>query len=157
MHRDTVTRSWDPLLCYSSTTITSMLHDNARSTCCKYLYTIPGSWKHPSFLNGQHTHRTCQPFEHIVMLWIGVYDSVFQFLSIYSNFAQPLKRCGPHSTGHNQQPDHSMQRRCVALREANGSHTRYWWVLDTQTPPNTVKLYILEWPFILDSLSPPIQ
>ncbi len=33
----------------------------------------------------------------------GVYDSVFQFLPISSNFTQPLKRSGP--TSHNQQPD----------------------------------------------------
>ncbi len=53
MHRDTVTRYWGPLLCHSSTTITS---------CCS--------------MN-------------------GVYDRVFQFLPISSNFAQPLKRSGP--------------------------------------------------------------
>ncbi len=39
----------------------------------------------------------------------------------------------------------SMRRRCVALREANGGHTRY-------PPPNTIKLHILEWPFIVASL-----
>ncbi len=38
----------------------------------------------------------------------------------------------------------SMRRRCVALREANGGHTRY--------PPNTVKMHILEWLFIVASL-----
>ncbi len=48
----------------------------------------------------------------------------------------------------------SMRRRCVALREANGGHTRYWLVIRTpQTPsPNTLKLHILEWPFIVASL-----
>ncbi len=40
----------------------------------------------------------------------------------------------------------SMWMRCVALREANGGHTRYWLVF---RPPNTVKLHILEWPFIV--------
>ncbi len=44
----------------------------------------------------------------------------------------------------------SMRRRCVALREANGGHTRYWLVF--RTPPHTVKLPILEWPFIVASL-----
>jgi hypothetical protein len=29
------------------------------------------------------------------MLWINVYDSVFQFPSISSNFAQPLKSSRP--------------------------------------------------------------
>jgi hypothetical protein len=33
------------------------------------------------------------------MLWIDVYDSVFQFPPISSNFAQK------HSVGHNEQPD----------------------------------------------------
>ncbi len=41
----------------------------------------------------------------------------------------------------------SMRRRWVALREANGGHTRYWLDTDTpRTPPNTVKMYFLEWP-----------
>ena len=39
------------------------------------------------------------------MLWIDVYDSVFQFPPVSNNFAQPLKRSGTNSTGHNQQPD----------------------------------------------------
>ncbi len=47
----------------------------------------------------------------------------------------------------------SMRRRCVALREANGGHTRYWLVFGPPPdPPNTVKLHILEWPFIVASL-----
>ncbi len=41
----------------------------------------------------------------------------------------------------------SIRSRCVALREANGDHTRYWLVFG---PP--VKLHILEWPFIVASL-----
>ncbi len=45
----------------------------------------------------------------------------------------------------------SMRRRCVALREANGGHTRHWLVFGPP-PPNTVKPHILEWPFFLASL-----
>ncbi len=45
--------------------------------------------------NRQHTHRTCHPLSIFGMLWIGVYNSMFQFLPISSNFAQPLKRSGP--------------------------------------------------------------
>ncbi len=37
----------------------------------------------------------------------------------------------PQATINN--PINSMQRRCVALREANGGHTRYWLVLRTST------------------------
>ncbi len=95
MHRDTVMRSWGPLLCHSSTTITS---------CCSMIMhgpmlqgSVHNSWKLKTsqFLHGQHTHRTCHPLSMFRMLWIGVYDSVFQFLPISSNFAQPLKRSGP--------------------------------------------------------------
>ncbi len=105
MHRDTVTRSWGPLLCHSSTTITS---------CCSMIMhgpmlqgSVHNSWKLKTsqFLHGQHTQWTCHPLSMFGMLWIGVYDSVFQFLPISSNFAQPLKRMDQHSTGHNQQPD----------------------------------------------------
>ncbi len=95
MHRDTVTRSWRPLLCHSSTTIAS---------CCSMIIhgpmlqgSVHNSWKLKTsqFLHGQHTHRTCHLLSMFGMLWIGVYNSVFQFLPISSNFAQPLKRSGP--------------------------------------------------------------
>ncbi len=94
MHRDTVTRSWGPLLCHLSTTITS---------CCSMIMhgpmlqgSVHNSWKLKTsqFLHGQHTHRTCHPLSMFGMLWIGIYDSVFQFLPISTNFAQPLKRSG---------------------------------------------------------------
>ncbi len=94
MHKDTVTRSWGPLLCHSSTTITS---------CCSMIMhgpmlqgSVHNSWKLKTsqFLHGQHTHWTCHPLSMFGMLWIGIYDSVFQFLTISSNFAQPLKRSG---------------------------------------------------------------
>ncbi len=58
IHRDTATRSWDPLLCHSSTTITS---------CCSMIMHSPmlqgsvhNSWKLKTsqFLHGQHTHLT---------------------------------------------------------------------------------------------------
>ncbi len=90
MHRDTVTRSWGSLLCNSSTTITS---------CCSMIMhgpmfqgSVHNSWKLKTsqFLHGQHTHRTCHPLSMFGMLWIGVYDSVFQFLPISSNFTQPF-------------------------------------------------------------------
>ncbi len=39
-------------------------HDNATAPCCKDLYTLPGSWKHPSsctasILTGHVTHWAC--------------------------------------------------------------------------------------------------
>ncbi len=66
------------------------------------------------------------PLSMFGMLWSGVYVSVFQFLPISSNFTQPLKRSGPttpQATINNL--INSMRRRCAALREANGGHTRY--------------------------------
>ncbi len=95
MHRDTMMRSWGPLLCHLSTTITS---------CCSMMMhgpMLPGSvhnsWKLKTsqFLHGQHTHRTYHPLSVFRMLWIGVFDSELQFLPISSNFTQPLKRSGP--------------------------------------------------------------
>ncbi len=69
-----------PLLCHSSTTITSCLqHDNARPHVVKICTPIPGSWKTSQFnalasiLTGHVTH-----WGMFAMLWIGVYDSVFQ-------------------------------------------------------------------------------
>ncbi len=134
MHRDTVTRSWGPLLCYSSTTITSH---------CSMIMHGPmlqgsqhNSWKLKTsqFLHGQHTHRTCHPLSMFGMLWIGVYDSVFQFLPISSKFAQPLKWTNiPQATINNL--INSMRRWCVALHEVNGGHTRYWLVFAPPPPP----------------------
>ncbi len=69
-------------------------HDNARPhvarICTQFL-----QLKTSQFMHGQHTHQTCHPLSMFGMLWISVYDSVFQFLPISSNFAQPLKRSGP--------------------------------------------------------------
>ncbi len=126
MHRDTVTRSRGPLLCHSSTNITScrsmIIHGPVLQG------SVHNSWKlkKTQFLHGQHTHHTCHPLRMFGMLWIGVYDSMLQFLAISRNFTQPLKRSGP--TLHRPQSTtwSNLRRRCVALREANGGHTRYW-------------------------------
>ncbi len=78
-YRDTVMRSWGLLLCHSSTTNTS---------CCSMLQgSVHNSWKLKTsqFLYGQHTHQTCHPLSMFGMLWIGIYDSVLQFLPISSN------------------------------------------------------------------------
>ncbi len=97
MHRYTVTRSWGPLMCHSSTTITSYSSMIMHGPMLQG--SVHNSWKLKTshFLLGQHTHRTCHPLSMFGMLWIGVYDSVFQFLPISSNFTQPLKRSGPTS------------------------------------------------------------
>ncbi len=46
-----------------------------------------------------------------------------------------------------------MRRKCVELRETNGGHNQiFTGFLDHPDTPNTVKLQILEWPFIVASL-----
>ncbi len=73
------------------------------------------------------------------------YDSVFQFLPISSNFAQALKRSGP--TFHSPQ-----STTWSALCEGDVLHCMRQMVVTDTDPPHTVKLHILEWPFIVVSL-----
>lgn len=90
-HRDSVTRSWGPLLCHCSTTVTS---------CCSMTHSPvfqgpPHGSRKPrtsQFLQGWKIDRTCLPSSLFGMLWIRVDDSVLQFLPISSNFPQPVKR-----------------------------------------------------------------
>ena len=95
MHRNTMTRSWGPLSCHSSADITScfsmIMHHGPMSQG-----SVHNSWrlKMSQFFHGLHTHQTCYRLSMFGMLWINVYDSVFQFPPISSNFAQPLKRSG---------------------------------------------------------------
>ncbi len=150
MHRDTVTEILRPIVVPFILTITS---------CCSMIMhgpmlqgSVHNSWKLKTsqFLHGQHTHRTCHPLSMFGMLWIGIYDSVFQFLPISSNFTQPLKRSGP--TLHRPQ---STTR--WTLCEGDVLHCARQMVVTPATdwfsdPPNTVKLHILEWSFIVASL-----
>ncbi len=96
MHRDIVMRSWGPLLCHSSMTITSCCSMIMHGPCCKDLFTIPGSWKHPSscmasILTGHVTHWAC----------LGCSGSVYMTACSgswqYQATSQPLKRSGPTS------------------------------------------------------------
>ena len=92
MHRDTVTRSRGPLSCHSSTAITSCFSMIMHSPMSQG--SVHNSWKlrMSQFFHGLHTHHTCHPLSMCGMLWIDLYSSVFHFLPISSNFAQPLKR-----------------------------------------------------------------
>jgi len=101
MQRDTVTRSWGPLLRHSSQTITSccsMIKEHSR------VATVHSSWKLKTskFLHGHHTNRTCHPLRIDGMLWIGVYDSLFQYPAFPHSHWRGVDQ---HSTGHNQHPD----------------------------------------------------
>ncbi len=145
-------RDIGPLLCHSSTTITS---------CCSMIMhgpmlqgSVHDSWKLKTsqFLHGQRTLRTCHPLSMFGMLWIGVYDNVFQFLPISSNFTQPLKRSG--QTLHRPQ-----STTWSTLCEGDVLHCVRQMVVRPDTdwfsyppPRSAVKLHILEWPFIVASL-----
>ncbi len=151
MHRDTVTRSWGPLLCHSSTTITS---------CCSMIMhgpmlqgSVHHSWKlkRSQFLHGQHTHRTCHPLSMFGMLWIGVYDSVLEFLTIsIATSHSHWRGVDQHSSDRNQQPDqlYAKEMCCTAWSKWRSHQV----LTGFRTRPNTMKLHILEWPFIVTSL-----
>ncbi|KAK5886541.1 hypothetical protein CesoFtcFv8_017566 [Champsocephalus esox] len=96
---------------------------------------VHNSWrmKTSQFLHDQHTHRTSHPLSMFGMLWIGVYDSVFQFLPISSNLAQPLKRSGTNI------PQATINNLINSMRPP-------------PDPPNKAKLHVSEWPFIVASL-----
>jgi hypothetical protein len=74
--------------------------------------------KMSQFFHGLHTHQIHQPLSMFAMLWIDVYDSVFQFTAIEEEWDNI-----PQATMNN--PINSMRRRCVMLYEANGCDTRY--------------------------------
>ncbi len=94
MHRDTLTRSWGPLLCHSSTTIT---------LCCSIIMHGPmlqGSVHNSCILTGHVTHWAC----------LGCSGSAYT-TACSSSCQYPAtshshwRGVDQHSTGHNQQPD----------------------------------------------------
>ncbi len=105
MHRDTVTRSRGPLLVHSSTIISSCCSIIMPGPCCKDLYTIPGSWKHPSSCLASILTR-------YVTHWAYLGCSGSAYTTVHSSSCQypatshsHWRGVDQHSTGHNQQPD----------------------------------------------------
>ena len=94
IHRNTVTRSWGRLLCHSFAALTSCFSMIKHGPMSQG--SVHNSWKvkMSQFFHCLHTHQTCHPLSMFGMFWIDVFDSVFQFLPISSNFSQPLKRSG---------------------------------------------------------------
>ena len=87
------------------------------------------------FFYGLHPLQTCHPLSIFGMLWIDVYDSVFQFPPISSNFGLAIEEEWdniPQATINSL--IQSMRRKCVVLYDANGGHIRYWLVF-WFTPP----------------------
>ncbi len=150
-YRDEILR---PLLCHSSTTITS---------CCSMIMHSPmlqgsvyNSWKMKTshFLHGQHIHWTCHLLSMFGMLWICVYDRMFQFLPISSNFTQPLKRSGPTSHRPQSTTWSTLCEKDVlhCVRQMVVTPDTDWYQYQSVPPPNTLKLHILKWPFIVATL-----
>ncbi len=135
--------------------VVPFIHDI--TSCCSIIMhgpmlqeSVHNSWKLKTsqFLHGQHTHRTCHPLSMFGMLWIGVYDSVFQFLPTSSNFAQPLKRSWP--SFHRPQ-----STTWSTLCEGDALHCLRQMVVmvsDPLGPPQYSKTAHLEWSFIVASL-----
>ncbi len=105
MHRDTVTRSWSPLFCHSSTTITS---------CCSMIMHSPmlqgsvhNSWKLKTsqFLHGQHTHRTCHPLSMLGCSGSAYTTACSSSCQYPATSHSHWRGVDQHSKGHNQQPD----------------------------------------------------
>ena len=89
---------------------------------------VHNSWKlkMSQFFHGLHTHQTCHPLSMFGMLWVEVYDSVFQFPDNIQQLCTAIEEEWdniPQTTINSL--INSMQRRYVVLHEANGDHFRY--------------------------------
>ncbi len=126
IHRDTMTRSWGPLLCHSSTTITSccsmIMHGRVARICTQFLEAenIPVfAW--PAY------SPDISPIEHV---WDALDRRIRQRVPVPAKLHTAIEEEWTNiqqATINNL--INSMWRRCVALREANGGHTRYWLVI----------------------------
>ncbi len=130
IHRDTVTRFWDPLLCHLSTTITS---------CCSMIMhgpmlqgSVHNSWKLKTsqFLHGQHTHLT-RHVTHWACLGCSALDRrIRQRVPVPANIQQLRTAIEEERTNISQSTTWS------TLCEGDVLHcTRYWLVFG---PPLTL-------------------
>ncbi len=121
MHRDTVMRSWGPLLCHSSTTITS---------CCSMIMhgpmlqgSVHNSWKLKTskFLHDQHTHRTCHH-------WACLGCSGSAYTTVCSSSCQYPATSHSHWRGVDQHPtDHNQQPNQLYVKEMCCTAWGKWW------------------------------
>jgi hypothetical protein len=126
MHRDNLTISWSPLLSHSSTTITScfslIIHGPMSQGSLHNSWKLKMSHFFPLLAHSPDMSN----IEHVCDALINMYDTVFQFPPISSNFAQPLKRSG--TTFHSL--INSMRRRCVTLQRQIVVATNTDWFSD---------------------------
>ena len=100
-----MTRSRRPLSCHSSTAITSCFSMIMHGPMVQG--SVHKSWKlkMSQFIHGLHT-QTCHPLSMFGMLWIDVYNHMFQFPPISSNFSDNIPQVTINSL------IKSMRRRC---------------------------------------------
>ncbi len=107
-------------------------------SCCKDLYTIPGSWKAENIpvLAWPAYSPDMSPIEHV---WDALDRRIRQCAPVPANIQQLHTAIKEEWTNITQTTINnlinSMWRRCVALCEANGGHTKYWLV---PNPPGCV-------------------
>ncbi len=146
MHRDTVMRSWGPLLCHSSTTITScgsmIMHGPMLQG------SVHNSWKLKKIpvLAWPAYSPKMSPIEHV---WDALDRHIWQRVPVPAYIQQHRTAIEEEWTNFPQATINNlinyMRRRWVALQMVVAPDTD--WFSD---PPNTAKL--LEWPFIVASL-----
>ncbi len=145
MHRYNMTRSCGPLLCHSSMNITS---------CCSMIMHCPmlqgsvhNSWKLKTsqFLHGQQSPGM-SPIEHV---WDALDRRIRQRVPVLANIPQLHTAIEEEWTNMPQSTTWSTLwedvLHCVRQMVVTPD-------TDPPPPPNTVKLYILELPFIVASL-----
>ncbi len=128
-------------------------HDNARSHDARICTKFPEAENIPVLAWPAHS-PDMSPIEHV---WDALDRRIRERVPVPANIQQLRTAIEeewtniPQATINNL--INSMQRRCVALCEANGGHTD-WFSEPTPEPPNTVKhkKHILEWPFNVASL-----
>ncbi len=114
---------------------------------------VHNSWKLKTsqFLHDQHTHQDMSPIEHV---WDALDRRIRQRVPVPANIHQLRTAIEEEwtniATGHNQQPDQLYSEEDVlhCVRQMVVTPDTDWF----SDPPDTVKLQILEWPFILASL-----
>ncbi len=150
MQRDTVTRSWGPIVVpFIHDHHLILQHDNARHHVAKICTQFLEAENIPVLAWPAYS-PDMSPTEHV---WDALGRRIQQRVPVPANIQQLCTAIEeewtniPQATINNL--INSMRRRCVALLEANGGHIRYWLVFGS---PQYSKTHILEWPFIVVSL-----
>ncbi len=139
MHRDTAMRSWGPLLCHSSTTITSYCRMIMHGPMLQG--SVHNSWKLNIPVLAWPAYSP--DMSHIEHVWDALDRRIRQRVPVPANIQQlrlssfHWRGVDQYSTGHNQQPDQ------LYAKEMCCTTWGKWWshpiLAGFRTPPNTVK------------------